>query len=161
MRIRISEEEYGRIKDARKKNKNKRVEKLLEVLVLRYEGKSNTEISEKTGYNIRYITTLMGKYQAQGLDEFIRIKQTSHNRKLTEEEEAEVLAACEAQANGGKILTAAEIKKAFDERLGEETAVNYVYRVMKRHGWRVVMPRPKHPKAASQEEQDSSKKLRP
>ena len=68
MRIRISEEEYGRIKEARKKNKNKRVEKLLEVLVLRYEGKSNTEISEKTGYNIRYITTLMGKYQAQGLD---------------------------------------------------------------------------------------------
>ena len=83
------------------------------------------------------------------------------DRKLTEEEEAEVLAACEAQANGGKILTAAEIKKAFDERLGEDTAVNYVYRVMKRHGWCVVMPRQKHPKAASQEEQDSSKKLRP
>ena len=71
------------------------------------------------------------------------------------EEEAKVLASCEAQADAGQMLTASEVKRAFDERLGEETAVNYVYRVMKRHGWRMVMPRSKHPKAASQEEQDS------
>ena len=79
MRIRISEEEYRRIKEARKKNKNKRVEKLLEVFVLRYHGKSNAEISEKTEYNNRYITTLMGKYLSQELDEFIRIKQKTEN----------------------------------------------------------------------------------
>lgn len=81
--LRISEEEYQKIQEARKANKNKRVEKLLVVLVLRYEGMSNSEIAEKTGYNVRYVTQLLGKYKKQGLEEFIRIKQTSHNCKLT------------------------------------------------------------------------------
>ena len=61
--LRISEEEYQKIQDARKANKNKRVEKLLVVLVLRYEGKSNSEIAEKTGYNARYVTQLLRKYK--------------------------------------------------------------------------------------------------
>ena len=49
MRIKISEEEYIRIRAASKKNKNKRVAKRLEVLELRYAGKSNAEIAQKTG----------------------------------------------------------------------------------------------------------------
>ena len=91
MRIKISEEEYARIQAASKKNKNKRVAKRLEVLELRYAGKSNAEIAQKTGYNELYIKTLMTLYKKQGLDEFIRIKYTSHRRNLTEAEEAEVL----------------------------------------------------------------------
>ena len=160
MRIKISEEEYTRIRAASKKNKNKRVAKRLEVLELRYAGKSNAEIAQKTGYNELYIKTLMTLYKKQGLDEFIRIKYTSHRRNLTEAEEAEVLAECEKEAEAGHLLTVATVREKLNERLGREASSMHVYRVMKRHGWRKVMPRPKHPKAASQEEQDSSKKLR-
>ena len=156
----ISEEEYARIKAAAKANKNKRVAKKLEVLELRYAGKGNAEIAQRTGYNIRYITTLMGQYKKQGLDEFIRIKQTSHHRNMSESEEAEVLAECEKEAEDGHILTAAEVQEKLEERLGRESGHNYAYRVMKRHGWRKVMPRSRHPKAATKEEQDSSKKLK-
>ena len=157
----ISEEEYVRIKAAAKANKNKRVAKKLEVLELRHAGMSNDEIALRTGYNKRYVTTLMGQYKKQGLDEFIRIKQTSHYRNMTESEEAEVLAECEKEAQDGHILTAAEVQAKLEERLGRESGHNYVYRVMKRHGWRKVMPRSRHPKAATKEEQDSSKKLKP
>ena len=132
----------------------------MEVLELRYAEKSNGEISEKTGFNERYITTLMGLYKKQGLAEFIRIKQTSHRRNMTAAEEAEVLAACEQEAEAGKTLTAQTIREKLEEKLGRKTSENYVYRVMKRQGWRKVMPRSKHPKAASEEEQDSSKKLK-
>lgn len=155
--IKISAEERERIITARKRNKNKRVEKLLEVLELRSEGKSNKEISEQTGYNERYITTLMQKYQEQGLEEFIRIKQTSHNRNLTAAEEAEILKPFEVAAAEGKVLTVAEINQAFEERLGRKLPHNYVYRVLRRHGWRKVMPRSRHPKAADQGEQSASK----
>lgn len=157
--IRISSEEYIRIEKARRENKNKRVEKLLQVLILRYEGKSNEEISSITGYNARYITTLLGKYSKLGLDEFIRIKQTSHNRKLSEADEAAVLQQVEEKAEKGHILTVGEIREEFEKQIGDKTAYNYVYRLLKRNGWRKVMPRSKHPKAATQEEQDSSKKL--
>lgn len=158
--LQISAEELVEIKKLRKENKNKRVEQILKVLVLRAEGRSNREISRETGYNERYVTTLIQKYKRLGLKEFARIKQTSHNRRLSEDEETEILEKFEKAALEGKELTVAEINEAFKERLGEEPAHNYVYRVLARHGWRKVMPRSKHPKAASKEEQDSSKKLK-
>jgi transposase len=158
--ITISKSEIERIKAEERKNKNKRVDKKLQVLILRYEGKSNREISEKTGYNERYITTLMGQYQKQGLEEFIRIKQTSHRRNLSEADEASVLEDYEQKANEGHELTAAEIRLGLEKALGRKTSGEYVYRVLRRHGWRKVMPRSKHPKAATEEEQDSSKKLK-
>lgn len=99
-------------------------------------------------------------YKKQGLAEYIRIKQTSHRRNLSEEEEAKILAECEKEADAGQVLTAETVRRKLEERLGRETSSNYVYRVMKRNGWRKVMPRAKHPKSASREEQDSSKKLK-
>ena len=156
----ISEEEYTRIQKAAKANKNKRVAKRLEVLELRHAGMSNEEISLRTGFNKLYVTKLMVDYKKQGLDEYIRNKYKGHHRNLTEAEETEILAECEKEAEAGQILTVATIREKLNERLGHETPVNYVYRVLKRHGWRKVMPRPRHPKAASQEEQDSSKKLK-
>ncbi len=159
--IRISEEEYTAIKAAAKANKNKRVEKRLEVLELRYEGKSNAEITARTGFNERYVTTLMRIYRQQGLAEYMRIKQKSHRRNLSEAEEAEVLAECEQEAEAGQILSVSMVREKLEKKLGRESSANYVYRVLKRQGWRKVMPRSKHPKAASKEEQDSSKKLKP
>ena len=158
--LKISEAEYERIKAASKANKNKRVAKRLEVLELRYARKNNAEIAEKTGFNKLYVTTLIQTYKKQGLEEYIRIKQTSHRRNMSEEEEAKVLAQCEEEAEAGKVLTAETVRKKLEEKLGRETSTNYVYRVMQRNGWRKVMPRSRHPKAASQEEQDSSKKLK-
>ena len=52
--LQISAEELVEIKKLRKENKNKRVEQILKVLVLRAEGRSNREISRETGYNERY-----------------------------------------------------------------------------------------------------------
>ena len=158
--LKISEAEYERIKEASKANRNKRVAKRLEVLELRYGKNSNAEIAEKTGFNKLYITTLIQTYKKQGLEEYIRIKQTSHRRNMSKEEEAKVLTQCEEEAEAGKVLTAETVRKKLEEQLGRETSTNYVYRVMQRNGWRKVMPRSRHPKAASQEEQDSSKKLK-
>ncbi len=47
MAYRITEEEYEEIKATEKKTKDKRQSRQLKVLMLRYEGKSNPEISKK------------------------------------------------------------------------------------------------------------------
>lgn len=155
--IRINEAEHEKILALKKRNKNKRVDKKLEVLVLRYEGKSNAEISMRTGYNERYITKLMGDYAKQGLEEFVRIKHTSHNWHISEAEEARILAEVEQRAEEGTVLTIADIEAVFREKIGDTFSRMYVYRVLKRHGWRKILPRSKHPKAASKEEQGASK----
>ena len=146
--IKITETEYQKILEIDKKNRNKRVDQKLRVLKLRYEGASNREISLRTGYNERYITKLIGDYAKQGLEEFLRIKHTSHYRLLEEAEEAEILAKIEEEAEAGTILTIGDITEAFEKKL-------------KRHGWRKILPRSRHPKAADKEAVDASKKLNP
>ena len=51
-------EETQEIKAARKKNRDKNVEKRLAALEMRAEGKQNKEISEKTGFHTQYINKL-------------------------------------------------------------------------------------------------------
>lgn len=138
--LKISEEEYQEIRMAAKANKNKRVAKRLDVLELRYAKKSNAEIAERTGFNKLYVTTLIQTYKKQGLAEYTRIKQTSHRRNMTEAEEAKILAECEEEAEAGQMLTAETVRQKLEEHLGRETSCNYVYRVMKRNGWRSDYP---------------------
>ena len=60
-------EETQEIKAARKKNRDKNVEKRLAALEMRAEGKQNKEIREKTGFHTQYITVLVSRYKANGL----------------------------------------------------------------------------------------------
>ena len=159
--IKIDEKEYQRILEIDKKNRNQRIDQKLRVLKLRYEGASNREISLRTGYNERYITKLMGDYAKQGLEEFLRIKHTSHYRLLSENEEAEILAGIEKEAEAGTVLTIGNITAAIEEKLGRKASKMYIYRLLRRHGWRKIMPRSRHPKAADKEAVNASKKLKP
>ena len=70
-----------------------------------------------------------------------------HNQHLTSEQEADLLAPFTKTATGGEMLHVSEIKKAFEERVGVQVAASTVYRMLDRHGWRKVVPRPRHPKA--------------
>jgi hypothetical protein len=45
------------------------------------------------------------------------------------------------------MLTVAEIQQAYQEQLGKAVAPSTIYRLLDRHGWRKVVPRPRHPKA--------------
>ena len=94
------------------------------------------------------------------MEEFMRKKATSHRYALTEEKEKEILSRFEAAAEAGQEITVREIKAAFDEERGKDTGRGYIYMVLKRHGWRKVMPRSRHPKAANEEACEASKKLR-
>jgi transposase len=69
-----------------------------------------------------------------------------NHANLTQEEEDEFLSFFEANAAKGSILTANDIKEAFDRRMGLEVHKTTVYRMLHRHGWRKIMPRPSHPK---------------
>lgn len=158
-RFKISEEEYGAIKAAEKETKDKRISNRLRVIMMRYEGKKVREIAEVTGMRKNSISQLCRRYREQGLEEFMRKKATSHRYALTEEKEKEILSRFEAAAEAGQEITVREIKAAFDEERGKDTGRGYIYMVLKRHGWRKVMPRSRHPKAANEEACEASKKL--
>ena len=158
-RIQISEEEYEAVKEKYEETKSKRLARRLRVILLRYEGKTNSEIGEILGINGQSVSPIIQKFKEQGVEEFCRNKYTSHNRNLTQEQEEEVLTRFRKEAEAGKIVEPHEIKEAFDAACGKVTNPSYFYAVLKRNNWRKVMPRSKHPKAAKEEACDASKKL--
>jgi transposase len=155
----ISECEYEAAKALARKNKNKNIEKRLQVIILRYEGLKDLKIAEKTGYHHKRVSQLCAEFAALGIEEYARNKYGGNHRSLSEQEETEVLAKFKESAANGQIVTGLEIKAAFDERIGRDTGRGYIYMLLERHGWRKVMPRGKHPKKADDEVIDSSKKL--
>ena len=75
------------------------------------------------------------------------------------EEEARFLEQFRGMAEQGRVLDTHEIKVAYEKEVGRSIGCAQVYRVLHRHGWRKVMPRSKHPKRASEEVIEPSKKL--
>lgn len=57
------------------------------------------------------------------------------------------------------MLDTAELEQKYEEAVGHRIGNSQIYRVLERHGWRKVMPRSKHPKSASEEVIETSKKL--
>ena len=66
---------------------------------------------------------------------------------LTWQEEQTFLAPFFTQAECGEIATVAQIQQAFEERVGHEVDDSTIYRLLNRHSWRKLMPRPRHPQA--------------
>lgn len=156
----ISADEYQKLIEAEKRCKDKRTSNKLMVLIIRFSGASVAETAQRMNCSERTVSRLVSEYKKQGLEEFMRCKYAGGNhRSLSEAEENEILAQFEKMAEEGHIVTVRDIKKVFDERIGKDTGRGYIYMLLKRHGWRKVMPRAKHPKKANEEAIQASKKL--
>lgn len=79
---------------------------------------------------------------------------------LSVQEEKEFLAPFFAQAESGEIATVAQIQPAFEARVGHEVDDSTIYRLLARHGWRKLMPRPRHPQADLQAQAQFKKNLK-
>ena len=160
-KFQITQEEYEAVKALERSVKDKNISKRLQVIMLRHEGRTIKEIHEKLDLHTSTISKICARYKAQGLEEFARNKYTSHSWAMTYEQEEEILEQFREKAEKGKQITVKEIKAAFDEARGKDTGRGYIYMLLKRHGWRKVMPRSRHPKAADEEACEASKKLTP
>jgi transposase len=156
----ISKAEAEEIQRARRKNKDKTIDKWLEVLELHAKGKRREEIAAKTGFGEQYITELVSEYRKNGLDQYAQKQYRGNHRNMSYTEEEALLTPFKAQAEAGQIIEVGEILAAYEAQLGRPVGSNsQIYNVLARHGWRKIMPRSKHPKKASDEEMEASKKL--
>jgi transposase len=69
------------------------------------------------------------------------------NAALTRAEEHTLLAPFFARAARGESATVTEIHQAVEAHLGRTVHQSTVYRLLERHGWRKLVPRPTHPQA--------------
>jgi len=66
------------------------------------------------------------------------------------EEEETILAHFFKKAKNGGVLVVNEVKAVYEEAVGRCVPKSTVYRMLARHGWRKIAPRPRHPKADPQ-----------
>lgn len=64
------------------------------------------------------------------------------------------------KAKAGGVLVVAEIKAAYEKAVGRAVPKSTVYRMLARHGWRKIAPRPHHPKSDPAAREEFKKNFR-
>ncbi len=112
------------------------------------EPRKAEEISRHCGVSKATVHAVISRYNRFGVAAIETSGKGGRRRQyLTVEEEKEFLAPFLAQAERGEIATVGQIWRAFEQRVGHSVDDSTIYRLLNRHGWRKVMPRPKHPKS--------------
>ena len=156
----ITSEEMNEIKEYRRMIKNKDIDKRLYAVQLRGEGMKNAEIADKLDTCPEVISNWVGRYKKEGISGLLEHRKGGNNRLMSYEEEEELLQRFYDDAVHGKVVTLREIKAAYEEKTGHKLSTfSQIYKLLHRHNWRKIKPRPKHQKCASEEAIEVSKKL--
>ena len=155
----ISLEQVKEVQEARKTIKDKQVDKRLWAVQLRGEGKKNEEIAEHLETSTDMISRWVCEFAKGGIEALMPKQRSGRPRNISHEEEASLLEGFAKLAEAGQIIEVSDIEKAYQEKVGHRIGTGQIYYVLKRHGWRKVMPRSKHPNKASDEAIEASKKL--
>jgi transposase len=109
-------------------------------------GYGAEHIAQITGLSLSRVNTIHSLYKNHG-EEIIYEKARGGRRhsNMTEEEEKAFLKEHQEKSSKGEITTIVSIHSALEEKLGKKVHRSGVYKMLKRNGWRKIMPRPQHP----------------
>lgn len=120
----------------------------LQCLWLRAKEDLATEaIARMVGLSVSHVRRVWSDYLQGGLPAAQgRPKGGRRHQHLTLAQAQSLLAPLHAQAKAGQLVTAHTIKTRYETRVGRAVPASTVYRLLGRHQWRQIQPRPKHPK---------------
>ena len=98
-------------------------------------------MSAATGFHSAYITQLTAKYRAGGIEAISGNHYGGGDRRnMSVEEETLLLEPFREKAEKGEIVEVSEIKASYEQAVGHKIGGSQIYYVLRRHGWRKVMP---------------------
>ncbi len=160
-KIEITKEDAEKIKEYRKKIKDKYTDRRMRAVQLLGEGYRNGEAAKMTESDKRQVSRWAGIYKKGGIEALNSKRGGGNHRNMSYKEEENILEQFTKRAEAGQIIEVKEIKKKYEEKVGHEIHPTQIYHILHRHGWRKVMPRSRHPKKANDEAIEASKKLTP
>ncbi len=156
----ISVEQAKQVSEVRKKLKDKQSDKRLHAVQMRGEGQKNADIAKQLETSTDMVSRWVSSFSRYGVESLLPKKaRGGRPPNISYEEEERMLREFEELAQAGQIIEVSDIEKAYREKVGHRIGTAQIYYVLKRHGWRKVMPRSKHPNKASDEVIEASKKL--
>jgi transposase len=119
------------------------------------------EIARDTGVSVTTVRRVISNYNRLGLAAIETPgKGGRRHEYMSVEQERRFLQPFFARAAQGEIATAEEIQCAFEAQVKHEVHITSIYRLLDRHGWRKLVPRPRHPQANPEEQTAFKKTLR-
>ena len=118
-------------------------------------------IAHHTGVSVGTVHKVISQYNTKGSAALeTHGKGGRRNCNLTLEQEKEFLAAFFEKATRGQIATTGEIQLASEKLVGHTVHKTTIYRLLDRHEWRKIVPRPCHIKAALEAQEAFKKTFR-
>jgi transposase len=115
------------------------------------KGMPTEEIARAVGWHADTVRLIQRGFIASGAQVFrVKGKGGRYRQLMPLDEEGEFLEGFLAKAEGASMLVANEVKAELERKLGRKVSKTTVYRIMKRHEWRKVVPRPRHPKQSKE-----------
>jgi len=110
-------------------------------------GMTGPEIEELTGLSVQGIRQIQSEYFRNGGVIFQKPSRGGRRREnLSLSEEKAFLKPFFKDASASGIIEVSKIKSAYEKSVGRKVHKTTVYRLLKRHGWRKIAPRPSPPK---------------
>jgi len=136
-----------------------KIQKRVQAVKLKILGYKIEEISEITTLSSARIFAWQKVYREGGLEELTKDNYSANHKTMSFEEEKAFLETFMEKAKLGHVVTVQEMYESYQQAVGKETNRNNFYKILRRHEWRKVKPRPRHPNKADAEEIAASKKL--
>ena len=148
----FTEDERGDILEEFSKDHAHHVYKRILVLKMKaVDGMRSEEVAKVCGLCHTSVNKIVNRYKLEGMQAIIGKRHHGGHRYMTLEEEKAFLARFQAEGEAGKIIEVTDIHLAFQEAVGHSVTRDAIYYLLKKHKWRKVMPRGRHPKKASAE----------
>ena len=155
----FTDEERAEIEQAFRGSHPNHVYKRVLVLKLKaIDGMRSDEAGKISGVNHDTVNKIVVRYKAEGIDAIVGKRHHGGKRYMTLEEEKAFLAQFRAEGESGKVIEVTDIHLAFQKAVGHSVTRDAIYYLLKKHKWRKVMPRGRHPKKASAEAIEAYKK---
>ena len=148
----ISEQAKASLEELLKETKTKSDFRRVQCIWLRAEfAMSSDEVALAVGFSPATVKKLWSQYFSGGEEVLIGQGRGGRRRaNLSLEEEQKLLVHFFDKAESGEVLVVNEVKAAYEKAVGRTVPKSTVYRMLARHGWRKIAPRPRHPKADPQ-----------
>lgn len=132
--------------------------RLLALKLKAIDGKRSDEAGRISGVCHDTVNKIVRRYKAEGIRAIVEKRHNHGNRYMTLEQEKAFLARFQKEGEAGKLIEVTDIHLAFQQAVGHPVTRDAIYYILKKHKWRKVMPRGRHPKKADAEAIEAYKK---
>jgi len=111
------------------------------------DPRTAVEIALHVGVSKGFVRKVIQQYNRQGeIGLSTPGKGGRHNCYLSWQQEKQLIDPFKEKARRGQVATAMQIKLAYEKKCGFSVHKTTIYRLLERHQWRKIVPRPTHPK---------------